>query len=208
MPAAASELDVLNTPAPTAGYVVDDAGCLSKAASSQLNSLAKELEDKTGYHVNVVTLRKLQFNPDAFAFADKVIEKWYPTAALGDKKAVLLLVKQSKEGALVAGPALGKALGDSLVDSVSGDNIPFFAEQEKFGEALISSLKRVAAVLEGQADPGAPNVAAKKTGSNFKTKDQTEDKRGIYSTIVGGLLVISFVVPMVQYFGYVNKGNE
>ena len=45
-------------------------------------------------------------------------------------------------------------------------------------------------------------------GSNFKTKQETEDKKGVYSAVVGGLLVISFVVPMVQYFGYVNVGSD
>jgi hypothetical protein len=78
-------------------------------------------------------------------------------------------------------------------------------EQEKYGEALISSVKRITAKLEGLADPGAPQVAARKTGSNFKTKDETDDKKGTYTAIVGGLLVISFVVPMVQYFGYIQK---
>ena len=208
MPASASELDVLTAPAPSGGaYVIDDGNILSRAAYGELTSLAKDLEAATGYRVNVVTVRKLQVESDAFAFADKVIERWYPTAALGDKKAVLVLVKQAKEGALVAGPALNKALGSDLVDSITGDNIPVFSEQEKFGEALISSVKRIVAKLEGQTDPGAPKVATRKTGSNFKSKGETEDKKGIYGAIVGGLLVISFVVPMVQYFGYVNKGE-
>ena len=158
--------------------------------------------------MTVVTLRKLQFESDAFAFADKVIEKWYPTAAAGDKKAVLLLVKGTKEGALVAGPELNKKLGSALVDSISGENIPVFSEQEKFGEALTSSMKRIAAKLNGSADPGPPRVAVVKTGSNFKTKEQTEDKRTNYAVVVGGLLVISFVVPMVQYYGYVAKRED
>ena len=158
--------------------------------------------------MSVVTLRKLQFETDAFAFADNVIEKWYPTAADGNKKAVLLLVKGSKEGALVAGPELSKKLGNALIDSITGDNIPVFSEQEKFGEALTSSLRRVAATLEGRADPGPPRVAATKAGSNFKSKEQTESKRGSYSVVVGGLLVIAFVVPMVQYYGYVAKRDE
>ena len=98
-----------------------------------------------------------------------------------------------------------KALGGPLVDSIIGDNIPVLAEQEKYGEALISSVKRITAKLEGQADPGAPQVATRKTGSNFKTKGETDDKKGTYTAIVGGLLVISFVVPMVQYFGYIQK---
>jgi|TARA_B100001142_G_C14225469_1_gene613294 hypothetical protein len=32
---------------------------------------------------------------------------------------------------------------------------------------------------------------------------KTNEKREIFSNVVIGLLVISFVVPMVQYFGYV-----
>ena len=208
-PAAASELDVLSSPTPsTANYVLDDAKLLSRSAITELTKLAAQIEADTGYRVSVVTLRKLQFETDAFAFADKVIEHWYPTAADGSKKAVLILVKASKEGALVAGPELGKKLGSALMDSISGDNIPTFSEQEKFGEALSSSLRRMQAKLAGQADPGAPTVEVAKSGSTFKSKKETEEKRGSYVTVVGGLLVIAFVVPMVQYYGYVNKGAE
>jgi hypothetical protein len=32
---------------------------------------------------------------------------------------------------------------------------------------------------------------------------ETNEKREVFSNVVIGLLVISFVVPMVQYFGYV-----
>ena len=156
----------------------------------------------------VVTLRKLQFESDAFAFADKVIERWYPTAAEGNKKAVLVLVKGTKEGALAAGPELNKKLGGALVDSITGENIPILCEQEKFGEALSSSLRRVAAKLGGGEDPGPPKVATVKTGSNFKSKAETGEKRGNYALVVGGLLVISFVVPMVQYYGYIGKRDE
>jgi uncharacterized membrane protein YgcG len=206
-PAAATELDVLSSPTPSTGYVLDDAKLLSRSTYSELNKLAGQIEADTGYRVTVVTLRKLQFETDAFAFADKVIEKWYPTAAEGNKKAVLLIVKSTKEGALVAGPELNKKLG-ALVDSITGENIPILCEQEKFSEALTSSLRRVNAKLTGGADPGPPRVDVVKTGSNFKTKDQTENKRGSYAVVVGGLLVISFVVPMVQYYGYVGKKDE
>jgi len=195
-PALASELDVLTTPTPTVGYVLDDGQLLSKAAIGELQQLAKEVEESSGQRITVVTLRKLQFTTDVFEFADKVIEHWYPSAALGDKKGVLLLVKASKEGALVGGPSLSKALGGALLDSISSDNIAVYSEQEKFGEALTSSLKRVAAKLAGSPDPGPPSVEVRKTGSNFKTKEETEEKKGIYGLVVGGLLVISFVVPM------------
>ena len=35
------------------------------------------------------------------------------------------------------------------------------------------------------------------------SEEETNEKREVFSNVVIGLLVISFVVPMVQYFGYV-----
>ena len=31
---------------------------------------------------------------------------------------------------------------------------------------------------------------------------QVKDKKGIYVTIVGGLVVVAFVAPMIQFFWY------
>ena len=46
-----------------------------------------------------------------------------------------------------------QAIGDSLVDSVVGDNIPIFTEEEKFNEAVSSIVKRVEAKLSGKLCP-------------------------------------------------------
>lgn len=187
----------LRRPQDGPAYVLDDAKLLSRSSLNSLNSAAKDVFDETGVRVTVVTLRKLQFETDAFAFADKVIETWYPTRAEGDKKVVLLVVKASKEGALVAGPAANKALSPAI-ESIAGDTIPFYLEQEKYGESLQQALKRVGAVLAGREDPGPPQRAAAATGSNFRSKQETSDNKGKYVAIVGGLLVISFVVPMAR----------
>ena len=73
------------------GYIVDDSGLLSKASSGAINSTLKELEETTGYHVNVITVRKLVFEQDPFAFGDKVLETWYPSRELGTRKATCCL---------------------------------------------------------------------------------------------------------------------
>jgi hypothetical protein len=62
---------------------------------------------------------------------------------------------------------------------------------------------RIVAALEGKADPGPPVKYEKSREKTYKTKEETNEKREIFSNVVIGLLVISFVVPMVQYFGYV-----
>ena len=40
-------------------------------------------------------------------------------------------------------------VGDALIDSVIGDNIPIFTEQEKFNETVTSSIKRLEAQITG-----------------------------------------------------------
>jgi len=199
----AGELEIMQTPRLEDGYVVDDAGVLSRSSATAINKSLKELEDQTGYRLNVVTVRKLVFETDPFAFGDKVLEKWYPTVEEGNNKGNLLLVKSTKDGALVGGPKFLKAVGDDLIDSVLTSNYGVNLEQEKYNEALVSSVKRVAAVLEGKADPGPPEKFEAAKGSNFKTRSETNEKRDVFANVVIGLLVISFVVPMLQYAGYV-----
>ena len=203
--ATAAELEILQTPGPASlkGYIVDDGQLLSRAASGSINSRLKELEEATGYHVNVITVRKLVFEQDPFAFGDKVLETWYPTLEEGNNKGNLLLVKNTKEGAVVGGPAFLKGVGNDVLDSILSKNIPINLDEEKYGEALTSSVDRIVAALEGKADPGPPVKYEKSREKTYKTKEETNEKREVFSNVVIGLLVISFVVPMVQYFGYV-----
>lgn len=55
----ASEFDVLNDGPPKESYVVDDAGVLSRVTRSDLKRLLSDLEYRKGFHINVVTVRKL-----------------------------------------------------------------------------------------------------------------------------------------------------
>lgn len=79
------------------------------------------------------------------------------------------------------------------------------ATDEKYNEAIFSTARRLAAAIDGLPDTGGPSVKENKRESNFKTKEETEEKRGQFTLVVGGLLVIAFVVPMAQYYAYVSK---
>ncbi len=70
--AIANEFDILGEEAPAKEFVIDDGGVLSKAGRKSINNLLKTLEIKTGYRVTAITTRKLEFETDTFAFADKV----------------------------------------------------------------------------------------------------------------------------------------
>lgn len=83
--------------------------------------------------------------------------------------------------------------------------IAVLATDEKYNEAIFSSAKRIVAAIDGLPDPGGPKINENKRESNFKTKEETDEKRGQFSLVVGGLLVIAFVVPMAQYYAYVSR---
>ncbi|GMH32207.1 hypothetical protein BSKO_00041 [Bryopsis sp. KO-2023] len=204
-PALASEFDILTAPKPTSNYVIDDAKVINKATENSLNKQLFDLEAKTGFRLEVATVRKLEFETDAFAFGDKVIEKWYPTLEEGTNKGILVVVTTAKDGAVTGGPAFLKAVGDDLIDSIISDQIPILTEQEKFNETATSTTKRLEAVLSGNADPGGPSRKDDSRVRTYRTKDETSKTRGATSTIVLTLLFIAVVVPMIQYYGYTAK---
>lgn len=51
-------------------------------------------------------------------------------------------------------PQPHQAVGDELLDSVASDNIPIFAEEEKFNAAVTTAVDRLEAKLQGNAVPG------------------------------------------------------
>ncbi|KAJ9510181.1 hypothetical protein QJQ45_015653 [Haematococcus lacustris] len=249
--AVASEFDLLAEPAPTTSYYLDDASVLSISTKGDLNKKLKELEttlsrcvrrvglllvqESTGYRVEVITVRKLEYETDAFAFSDKLLANWYPKAER-DNKGVLMVVTAAKEGALTGGAAFMDAIGDELLDSIVGDQIPIYTEQEKYNLTVESSLERVIAKLEGKTVPGKLGAAATAavaaaaaaaavavahvkqvsvvTGPvraddtkrrTYRTKEETDKSKNITATVVASLLLIAVVVPMLQYYGYVAK---
>jgi len=203
--AIANEFDILAEPVPDKEYVIDDAGVMSKSGKKALTNLLKTSEIKSGYRITAITTRKLEFESDSFAFADKVLENWYPTAEIGDKKGLYLIVTTAKDGAVTGGPSFMKAVSDDLIDSIIGDNIPILTEEALYNEAMISVGKRLDAVLSGDTDPGPPARKDTSRKRTYKTKAETDKAKSVTSTVVVSLLIIAFVVPMLQFYGYVSK---
>ncbi|KAH7666916.1 Acid phosphatase protein [Dioscorea alata] len=204
-PASASEFDVLYERPPADSYLVDDANVLSRVTKSDLKQLLSDLESRKNFHINFITVRKLTSKADAFEYADQVLEKWYPTIEEGNNKGIVVLVTSQKEGAITGGPAFIQAVGETVLDNTVSENLPVLATEEKYNEAVYSTAKRLVAAIDGLPDPGGPKFNENKRESNFKTKEETEEKRGQFTLVVGGLLVIAFVVPMAQYYAYVSK---
>ena len=62
--------------------------------------------------------------------------------------------------------------------------------------------------LEERAAAPQATQFEKQVEGTFKAKDATEKGKFKYSTVVVGLLLISFVAPMAQFFYYVKEEDE
>lgn len=170
---------------------------LSKSSAGEINNKLAELNKETGYKVTLITLRKLEYDPDAFSFTEKILKKWYKTN--NDDKGIVLVITAGKDGAVLGGDKFMNALGDDLIDGVVGGNIAVLTGEEKYNEAAISSVNRVATVLQGKADPGGPVRVEAVRKRTFRTKEETEKTKTVTGTVVATLLFIAVVVPMLQY---------
>ncbi|KAK4379000.1 hypothetical protein RND71_000862 [Anisodus tanguticus] len=188
--ALASEFDVLNEGPPKDSYVVDDAGVLSRVTKSDLKASLSDVENRKGFHTNIITVLKLTSKADAFEYADTVLEKWYPSVEQGNDKGIVVLVTSQKEGAITGGPDFVKAVGDTVLDATVSENLPVLATEEKYNEAVFSTARRLVAAIDGLPDPGGPQAKDNKRESNFKSREETDEKRGQFTLVVGGLLVI------------------
>ena len=63
------------------------------------------MQTETGYRLEVVTVRKLEFETDGFAFGDKILARWYPDKAEAEKKGIMIVITTGKDGAITGGPA-------------------------------------------------------------------------------------------------------
>ena len=70
------------------------------------------MQTETGYRLEVVTVRKLEFETDGFAFGDKILARWYPDKAEADKKGIMIVVTTGKDGAITGGPAFVQVQDD------------------------------------------------------------------------------------------------
>ena len=60
-------------------------------------------------------------------------------------------------------------LGEDFLDSVTGENIPYYADAQKFNEGVEKTIGRIEAVLNGKEDPGKNHMMENMTNViNYK----------------------------------------
>lgn len=183
-------------------WLYDQAEELSISTERKLTKSLQTLAQDTGKEIRVVTVDRLDYGDTVESFADKVFSKWFPETSEQTDEALIVVDALTKSTALIAGVGVKEVISEEILSSISAETIPFFLREDKFNQALIAASDRIATVLAGLGDPGAPIVKAIDVSGNFATAEETDDRSATIWVVV--LLLLATVIPMVTYFWYVN----
>lgn len=183
-------------------WVIDKGEVLSRISEGEISQTLDDLAQKTGNEVRFVTIRRLDYGETPASLAQQLFEKWFPTPEAQANQTLLVLDTVTNDVAIRTGEAVKSLLTDDIAKSVAEETVLIpLREGDKYNEAFLAASDRLTAVLSGQPDPGAPQVADKvQVEGTFKRAEDTDT--GNATVIVVVLLVLATVIPMVTYFWY------
>ena len=183
-------------------WVWDKGDVLSRSSESSITSELDNLEKQTGKEVRFVTIHRLDYGETTATFTDQLFEQWFPTKEDQTNQILLVLDTVTNSAAIRTGEGVKSMLADDIAQSVAGETVQVpLREGNKYNEAFAAASSRIATVLSGQPDPGAPEVVDNiQVEGTFKKAEETD--QGNATVIVVVLLVLATVIPMVTYFWY------
>lgn len=183
-------------------WVFDKGDVLSRSSESNISSVLDNLENQTGKQVRFVTIHRLDYGETTATFTDQLFEQWFPTKEDQTNQILLVLDTVTNSAAIRTGEGVKSLLTDEIAQSVAGETVQVpLREGNKYNEAFSAASTRIATVLSGEPDPGAPEVVDNiQVEGTFKKAEETD--QGNATVVVVVLLVLATVIPMVTYFWY------
>jgi uncharacterized protein len=201
--AAALAVSATDLPArPPVEHVLDDAKVLSRAGKAeiehQLESFSAERVD-----ARLITLTRLDYGLSLDSLANQLLERWTadpPAGTSPDPLLLLLLDTQTRATAIAAQAPLDRQLPTELLDSTAATTMAQpLRSGDRYRQAAVDALQRLATVLQGGEDPGEPVVEeTAAVVSNIPTREETSSSNAFTWVIV--LLVVGTVVPMLTWW--------
>ena len=177
--------------------VIDDADVFSRASRSELESRLEALtEDRVDAHV--ITVRRLDYGYSLDEFGDQLVENW---SSSGQEPLLLLLLEtQNKRAAIVTEDSLQTQLPPALLKSTARTTMSIpLREGDRYRQASLDGINRLAVVLGGGEDPGPPEEIVRTTlPTNIPTQAETEESNATTWVIV--LLVLGTIIPMATWW--------
>jgi uncharacterized protein len=178
-------------------HVIDTADLLSRAANTELD---RRLETFGGSDLDarLVTLRRLDYGLSLDGLGQGLLQRW--STPNGPQQLLLLIESQNNSAAVVASDGLAARLPQELLSStaISTMGLPL-REGARYRQASLDALERLAPVLQGEADPGPPQLQERlPIETNIPTREETASSNALLWVVV--LLVVGTLVPMITWW--------
>ena len=192
------------------GYPKDGLGCTCSNASlararctigkSEIESRLNQLESSK-VDARVITLRRLDYGLSLSGFGEELVERWSNNENRSERPLILFLEEiQNNQAAVVVSPELRDQLPDALLRSTGRTTMSQpMRNGERFRQASMDGIDRIAVVLNGGEDPGPP-IEMERTSipTNVPTIEETRESNAFTWVIV--LLVVGTIVPMATWW--------
>ena len=180
--------------------VLDSADVLSRAGKNEIETRLNQLESSK-VDARVITLRKLDYGLSLTGFGEELVERWSNKDNRSERPLILFLEEtQNKQAAVVVSAELGDQLPDALLRSTARTTMSQpMRDGERFRQASMDGIERIAVVLNGGEDPGPPIQIERTTlPTNVPTVEETSESNAFTWVIV--LLVVGTIVPMATWW--------
>ena len=118
------------------GYVSDYAELIEPDWQNRIRQVCKELEDRTGIEMIVVTIATASPHSHTREYAEGLYKKWHIGAAQQERGLLLLASLKERQSVVVLGRSLLSAVGKTTLDELSEQYlIPMF-KNGRYGESL------------------------------------------------------------------------
>jgi uncharacterized protein len=180
--------------------VLDSADVLSRAGKNEIEARLNQLESSK-VDARVITLRKLDYGLSLTGFGEELVERWSNNDNSSERPLILFLEEtQNKQAAVVVSAELSDQLPDALLRSTARTTMSQpMRDGERFRQASMDGIERIAVVLNGGEDPGPPVQIERTTlPTNIPTVEETSESNAFTWVIV--LLVVGTIVPMATWW--------
>jgi len=146
-----------------------------------------------------VTVRRLDYGLSLPAFGEDLIAQWSSQGS-SDPILLFLIEAQNKQAAVVADPSLSQRLPAELLLSTGRTTMSQpLRDGDRYRQASLDGIERLAVVLDGGEDPGPPVEVERTTlPTNIPTKEETQSSNAFTWVVV--LLVVGTIVPMATWW--------
>ncbi len=199
-PVQALSADNFPTAAPSS-QLLDEADVFSRASRAEVE---KQLESLSSERVDarLVTINRLDYGLTLDQLGQQLLERWANSSSEAPEpnRLLLLIDTKTKSAAVVASPQLKRQLSPDLLRSTARTTMAQpLRDGDRYRQATVDALDRLATVLRGGDDPGEAVIEeAPVLASNIPTKEETESSNAFTWVVV--LLVVGSVVPMLTWW--------